>query len=78
VTRSKRSARSRHETKPPEFLVDRNLGKTVPARLADLGWRLQVQRIHQAQAQIYRAVARGGPAVYAIKNDDIIKTRPVA
>ncbi|MGW5613078.1 PIN-like domain-containing protein [Streptomyces sp. NPDC003877] len=122
--------------------MDRNLGKTVPTRLRDLGWQLHlvadefpedgqrtpdeewveyalvrgwvplckdgrikgrdrerepierlagilfylenqslridemVQRIHQAQAQIYRAVRRGGPAIYAIKNPGITKTWP--
>ncbi|MFE9026574.1 hypothetical protein ACFYOA_09970 [Streptomyces iakyrus] len=37
-----------------------------------------VQRIHQtqAQAQIYRAVIRGGPAIYTIKNPGIRKTCP--
>ncbi|MFI2435762.1 toxin-antitoxin system, toxin component, PIN family protein [Streptomyces sp. NPDC018693] len=35
-----------------------------------------VQRIHQAQAQIYRAVIRGGPAIYAIKNPAVNKTWP--
>ncbi|MFH8656307.1 PIN-like domain-containing protein [Streptomyces afghaniensis] len=124
--------------------MDRNLGKTVPARLRDLGWQLHlvadefpddgqqtpdeewvehallrgwvplckdgrirgrdrerepierlagvlfyldnqslridemVQRIHHAQAQIYRAVTRGGPAIYTIKNDGINKTWPDA
>ncbi|GAA0915252.1 toxin-antitoxin system, toxin component, PIN family protein [Streptomyces thermoalcalitolerans] len=37
-----------------------------------------VQRIHQAQARIYQAVARGGPAIYAIKNGGITKTWPDA
>lgn len=124
--------------------MDRNLGKTAPARLTALGWRLHlvadefrndgqqtpdeewvehalvrgwvplckdgrirgrdrerepverlagvlfcldnqslriddmVQRIHQAQAQIYGAVTRGGPAIYAIKNGGITKTWPNA
>ncbi|MFC8422636.1 toxin-antitoxin system, toxin component, PIN family protein [Streptomyces sp. NPDC057236] len=122
--------------------MDRNLGKTVPARLTALGWLLHlvadefpndgqqtpdeewvehalvrgwvplckdgrirgrdrerepierlagvlfyldnqslrieemVQRIHQAQAQINRAVQRGGPAIYAIKHDGIGKVWP--
>lgn len=124
--------------------MDRNLGKTVPARLTALGWHLHlvadefpddgqqtpdeewvehalvrgwvplckdgrirgrdrereplerlagvlfyldnqslrieemVQRIHRARVQIDRAVKRGGPAVYAIKNDGISKAWPDA
>lgn len=139
MTRSKRSAAS---PEPPEFLLDRNLGKTVPARLVELGWRIQlmaeefdddgqaidddewiahglsrgwlplckdgriqgraherqpvidhaatlfyldnqqlridemVRRIHGAQAAIYRAVARGGPACYAIGVEGIRRTFP--
>lgn len=143
MNRSKRSARSRREPPtPPEFLVDRNFGKTVPLRLAELGWRLHlvaevfphdgmhtedetwvehafvngwmplckdgrikgrdherepverhrgvlfylnnqqllvadmVQWIHQAQALIYRACQRPGPACYAITRHGIDRTWP--
>ncbi|MFK0169222.1 toxin-antitoxin system, toxin component, PIN family protein [Streptomyces sp. NPDC090306] len=127
---------------PPEFLFDRNLGKSVPARLAALGWRVHlitvefpddaqdipdetwiahglrrgwhplckdgriktrahereplvdaagvlfyldnqqlpiaemVRRIHGAQADIYRAARRKGPAAYAIGSDGLRRTWP--
>ena len=131
MSRSRRSA----ESPPPEFCFDRNLGKTLPARLAELGWVVHriadifpndaqeisdqdwmaaalargwvpfckdgrirgrdherlplevhgglmfyldnqqlpldemVRRVHQVQAAVYRAVRRGGPAVYAIRRE---------
>ena len=134
MSRSKRSA---EPPAPPEFCVDRNLGRTVPARLAELGWKVHliaevfpndaqeipdeewveyalahgwvplckdgrikgrrherapleghkavlfyldnqqlridemVQRIHGAQASIYRACLTPGPAAYAIGADGI-------
>lgn len=127
---------------PPEFLLDRNMGKVTPARLAELGWRVHriaehfpddaqdtadevwvefalergwvplckdgrikgrareheplgryrgvlfyldnqrllieemVRRIHGAQAQVYRAVRREGPAIYAIGDGVIRRTWP--
>lgn len=139
MSRSKRSAEL---PPPPEFLLDRNLGKAVPRRLAELGWRVQrigdrfaddaqhvpdeewveyglargwvplckdgrikgraherepierlsgvlfyldnqqllidemVSRIHQSQVRIYRAVARGGPAIYSIGEASITLTWP--
>jgi hypothetical protein len=126
----------------PEFCVDRNLGKTVPARLSALGWTMHliaeefpddaqavsdqdwidyglnkgwvplckdgrirgrdherepverhagvlfyldnqqllvdemVRRIARAEAEIVKAVARGGPALYAIGADAIRQTWP--
>jgi hypothetical protein len=126
----------------PEFCVDRNLGKTVPARLSVLGWTMHliaeefpndaqdvsdadwiaygfnkawvplckdgrirgrdherepveryagvlfyldnqqllvdemVRRIARAEAEIIRAVTRGGPALYAIGADAIRRTWP--
>jgi hypothetical protein len=138
VTRSRRSA----EQPPPEFCFDRNLGKSVPARLADLGWKTHricdifpddaqlisdedwitaalvrgwvpickdgrikgrnherrpleehsgvllyldnqrlgidemVRRFHASQAAIHRAVARGGPAAFAVRIDRIERTWP--
>lgn len=140
MTRSRRSAEL--EPEPPEFLLDRNLGKTVPVRLTELGWKVHriaeffpndaqevedeewislgldygwvplckdgriktrtherqpleerngvlfyldnqqlrldemVRRIHGAQAEIYRAVHRGGPATYAIGDCAIRRTWP--
>lgn len=141
MSRSKRSA-GPIAPEPPEFFVDRNLGRAVPARLTVLGWRVHlmadvfpndgqdtedetwieyglardwvplckdgrikgrqderepverhgavlfyldnqsllreemVRRIHGAQARMYRAVRRGGPALYAISKDGIRKTWP--
>ncbi|WP_443035050.1 toxin-antitoxin system, toxin component, PIN family protein [Streptomyces sp. BE133] len=39
VTRSRPFSEPRNR---PEFLLDRNLGKTVPTRLAELGWRIHL------------------------------------
>ena len=126
----------------PEFCVDRNLGKSVPARLSELGWTMHliaeefpndaqavsdadwidyglnrgwvplckdgrirgrdherepierhagvlfyldnqqllvdemVRRIARAGAEIIKAVARSGPALYAIGADTIRQTWP--
>ncbi|MDT0380781.1 toxin-antitoxin system, toxin component, PIN family protein [Streptomyces sp. DSM 42041] len=35
-----------------------------------------VDRIHRARADVHRAVARGGPAVYAITDSGIARTWP--
>ncbi|UGQ09509.1 toxin-antitoxin system, toxin component, PIN family protein [Yinghuangia sp. ASG 101] len=138
MSRSKRSA----EQPPPEFCFDRNLGKSVPARLSELGWKVHricdlfpddaqqtddatwitaalvrgwvpvckdgrirgrdherrpleehagvlfyldnqglpiaemVRRLHAAQDAIHRAVARCGPATYAVRVDRIERTWP--
>ncbi|MEU7475327.1 hypothetical protein AB0A63_05040 [Lentzea sp. NPDC042327] len=35
-----------------------------------------ISRFHNAQAAIHRAVTRGGPAIYAVKEDGIRRTWP--
>lgn len=61
-----------HEREP----IERLSGVLFYLNNQSLRIEAMVSRIHQAQPHVYRAVARGGPAIYAITESGIIRTWP--